>query len=130
MQMTIERKTKLSNIFIWIGVLAWVPYIAARVMKIDLAGIPFLVIHLIGVSGGIYFRRQASESAPPPSEEVKRLKTISTILLITGVSVWAVYFGLEWITGVDREITPFLITHLSLVLSGAGTKIYLFTTKS
>ena len=98
-------------------------------MQIDLSGIPFLVVHLIGVVGGIYFRRQASEGAAPPPEHIKRLKKISTVLLITGVSVWAVYFGLEWITGVEREITPFLITHLSLVLSGAGIKIYIFTRK-
>ena len=127
--MTIEQKVKYSNSFIWLAVLAWVPYIAARVMQIDWSGIPFLIVHIVGVSGGIYFRRQASEGAPPPSAKIKRLKTISTILLVAGVSVWAVYFGLEWITGVERVVTPFLITHLSLVLSGAGIKMYVFTRK-
>lgn len=127
--MTIEQKEKFSNSFIWLAVLAWVPYIAARVMQIDWSGIPFLVVHIIGVTGGIYFRRQASEGAQPPSKQTIRLKTISTILLVTGVSVWAVYFGLEWITGVERVITPFLVTHLSMVLSGAGIKIYIFTQK-
>ncbi len=46
-----------------------------------------------------------------------------------GVSVWGVYFGLEWITGIEREVTPFLITHLSFVLTGAGIKMYIFTSK-
>ena len=127
--MTLEQKAKFSNIFIWIGVLAWVPYIIARVMQIDIPGIPFLVAHLIGVLGGIILRRQASQNDAPPSPLIQRLKTISTILLVTGVSVWAVYFGLNWLTGVEREITPFLITHLTLVLSGAGIKIYIFTAK-
>lgn len=127
--MTIEQKIKYSNTFIWIGVLAWVPYITARVMQIDWSGIPFLIVHLTGVIGGIYFRRQASEGSPPPSAKIKRLKTISTALLITGVSVWAVYFGLEWITGVEHVITPFLATHLSLVLTGAVIKMYIFTRK-
>lgn len=127
--MTLEQKAKYSNIFIWIGVLAWVPYIVARIMQIDLPGIPFLVFHLIGVLGGIILRRQASQNDAPPSPLIQRLKTISTILLVTGVSVWAVYFGLDWLTGVERVITPFLITHLTLVLSGAGIKIYIFTAK-
>lgn len=127
--MTIEKQTKLSNSFIWLGVIAWIPYIIARLMKIDLPGIPFLIVHLIGVSGGIYFRRQASANAAPPSESIQRLKKISTILLVTGVSVWGIYFGLQWITGVERVITPFLITHLTFVLSGAGIKLYTFTTK-
>ena len=130
MQLTIEQKTKYSNTFFWIAVFAWVPYILARLLKFDLPGWPFLIGHLVGVSGGIFFRRRASDGTPPPSKAVKRLKMISTILLVTGVSVWGVYFGVEWITGVERVITPFLITHLSLVLSGAGIKIYIFTSKS
>ena len=127
--MTLEQKAKYSNILIWIGVLAWVPYIAARLVQIDLSGIPFLIVHLIGVLGGIILRRQALAGAAPPSEKIKRLKTISTILLVIGVSVWGVYFGLEWLTGIEREITPFLITHLSFVLTGAGIKIYIFTSR-
>jgi len=127
--MSREQKAKYSNIFIWIGVLAWVPYIAARIAQIDISGIPFLIVHLIGVLGGIVLRRQAAEGAAPPSERIQRFKMISTVLLVIGVSVWAVYFGLEWITGLEREVTPFLITHLSFVLTGAGTKMYIFTSK-
>ena len=75
--MTIEQKVKYSNSFIWLAVLAWVPYIVARVMQIDWSGIPFLIVHIVGVSGGIYFRRQASEGAPPPSAKIKRLSQAS-----------------------------------------------------
>ena len=126
--MQIEQRAKYSNIFIWIGLLAWVPYIASRLLQFDISVIPFLVMHLIGVIGGIILRRQSSQSAAPLSKKTKQLKTISTVLLVVGVSVWGVYFGLEWLTGVEREVTPFLMAHLSGVLTGAGIKLYNFFT--
>ncbi len=126
--MRIDQKAKYSNVFIWIGVLAWVPYIVARLVQVDLSALPFLAVHLIGVLGGVILRRQANLSGAPPSKKIQRLKTISTVLLILGVSVWGVYFGLAWLTGIEREVTPFLIAHLSGVLTGAGIKLYLFFT--
>jgi hypothetical protein len=124
--MQIEQRAKYSNVFIWIGVLAWVPYIAARLIQIDISAIPFLAVHLIGVLGGILLRHQDPQNNAPLSKKTKRLKTISTVLLVLGVSVWGVYFGLEWLTGTEREVTPFLIAHLSGVLTGAGIKLYNF----
>lgn len=124
-----EKKQKLSNIFIWLGLLAWVPYIGLRIFKIDVIVIPFLAVHLTGVIGGVILRRQSGQSGESDSNSRKIRKKISTVLLILGISVWGVYFLLEWITGVEREVTPFLIAHLSGVLSGAGIKVYNFLTK-
>ena len=126
--MTDNEKEKYSRAFIIIGVLAWLPFICGRLFNITLSAIPFLIIHLIGVTGGVLLRRD-TDSNIEISPKRKRLKNVSTALLVFGVSVWGVYFGLQWITGVEREITPFLIAHLSGVLSGAGIKLYTFFTK-
>lgn len=123
--MTLESRAKFGKYLVWLGLLAWVPYILARALQVELTVIPFLAAHLTGVLGGIWMRRGGERPAAPTKRE-KFLKQFSTILILLGVSAWAAYFGLEWITGVEREIKPFLIVHLSGVLSGAGIKVYNF----
>ena len=128
--MTIEQKAKYSKMFFLLGLLAWFPYIFARAIQTDISFVPFLSVHLIGVFGGIFFRRGSESNGKKPSDKKLLLRRVSTILLLLGVSVWGVYFGLKFLTGVEREITPFLIAHLSGVLSGAGIKVYNFFSKS
>ena len=128
--MTIEQRAKFSKMFFLLGLLAWFPYIFARAIQTDISFVPFLSVHLIGVIGGIIFRKQSQTEANKPSERKLFLRKLSTALLLLGVSVWAVYFGLKFITGVEREVAPFLIAHLSGVLSGAGIKVYNFFSKS
>jgi hypothetical protein len=129
--MTTEQKTKYSRILIILGVLAWLPYIIARLLKVDLSAIPFLILHLIGVLGGVLLRRNTEAGTNgEASRQIIFLKKFSTVILILGVSVWGVYFGLQWITGVSREVTPFLIAHLSGVLTGAAIKLYIFFSRS
>ena len=128
--MTIEQKAKFSKMFFLLGLLAWFPYIFARAIQTDISFVPFLSVHLIGVVGGIIFRRQSQSDDNKPSEKKIFLRKLSTVLLLLGVSVWGVYFGLKAITGVEREVTPFLIAHLSGVVSGAGIKVYNFVSKS
>lgn len=128
--MTLERKAKISNLLIWIGVLAWVPYLILRLMRKDFSVLPFLITHIICIIGGIVFRRQASAGASPPTQQTKRLKTISTVLLVLGVSVWGVYFSVQWLGVEISSITPFLAAHLTGVLSGAAIKLYIFFSRS
>ena len=128
--MTIEQKAKFSKMFFLLGLLAWFPYIFARAIQTEISFVPFLGVHLIGVFGGIFFRKQSEDNESKPSQRKLFLRQLSTILLLLGVSVWGVYFGLKFLTGVEREITPFLIAHLSGVVSGAGIKVYNFVSKS
>jgi len=127
--MTDQQKLRLSNLSIWLGVLAWVPFVGFRLFGYEVSLVPFLILHLVGVSGGLILRKLA---APDPGEAPRNrviLRRVSTVLLVLGVSVWGVYFGLKWGTGVEREVTPFLIAHLSGVLTGAGIKIYTFMSR-
>ena len=128
--MALEQKVKLSKVFIWIGVLAWVPYIVLQILQKEISVFPFLGTHIFFIVGGIVLRKQASEGKAPPTQKVQRLKTVSTVLLVLGVSVWGVYFLVQWL-GVDvTSIKPFLAAHLSGVLSGAAIKLYIFFSKS
>jgi hypothetical protein len=124
--MALEQKAKLSSIFIWIGVLAWVPYLVLRILHKDFSVFPFLGTHIFFITGGIVLRRQASAGAAAPSQQVQRLKTVSTVLLVLGVSVWGVYFAVQWLGVEVSSIKPFLAAHLTGVLSGAGIKLFIF----
>lgn len=125
----LEQKAKASILLIWMGVLAWVPYVALRLLGRDISVLPFLIVHILCITGGILLRRQASAGAPPPTRQVQRLKTISTVLLVLGVSVWGVYFGVQWLGVEVASVTPFLMAHLSGVLSGAAIKLFIFFSK-
>lgn len=127
--MTSDQRAKYSKILIWLGFLAWLPYIVFRAFRIDIVILPFLAVHLVGVIGGSFLSRDPNQPAKPISSQEKFRKTFSTVLILLGVSMWGLYFGLELITGVEREVTPFLIAHLSGVLSGAGIKIYNFLSR-
>jgi hypothetical protein len=127
--MSIEQRQTYSKYLIWLGLFAWVPYIAMRALRMEVMVLPFLLVHLTGVLGGAYLQRTSNSERHTVSEREQFRKTLSTVLILLGVSVWGVYFGLEWITGVEREVMPFLIAHLSGVLSGAGIKVYNFISR-
>ena len=53
-------------------------------------------------------------------------KRLGTILLIAGISAWAVYYALKLLTPIQPPFAPFLVWHLSGVIPGAllrGSKI-------
>jgi hypothetical protein len=127
--MSIEQRQTYSKYLIWLGLLAWIPYILMRALRLEVVVMPFLVVHLTGVLGGAFLQRASSGEQNTVSERERFRKTFSTVVILLGVSVWGVYFGLEWITGVEREVAPFLIAHLSGVLSGAGIKVYNFLSR-
>jgi len=106
--------------------LAWAPYIVLRLLQQDIPAIPFLGTHILFITGGIVLRKQASAGAAPPTRQIQRLKTVSTVLLVLGVSVWGVYFGVQWLGVEVSSVTPFLTAHLTGVLSGAAIKLYIF----
>ena len=128
--MSTPQKIRYSKLFIWLGVLAWVPFIISRFMGIDLNGIPFLIAHLTGISGGLYLRRQVAMEMPAPSERIKKLKRFSTILLIIGVSIWPLYYLIRSMSQNPLEIGGFLFLHLSFVIVGGSMKMYIFSSSA
>ncbi len=53
----VSLQIRVSNILIGIGIAAWVPYLLIKNLLIpELAILPFLIVHLIGIIGGILMR--------------------------------------------------------------------------
>ena len=53
----VSSQIKISNILIGIGIATWVPYLLIKnLLNPELAILPFLIVHLIGVIGGILMR--------------------------------------------------------------------------
>lgn len=125
--MSTDQKIRYSKLLIWLGVLAWAPFILSRFMGLDLNGIPFLIAHLSGISGGLYLRRQAAKEMPAPSARIKKLKRFSTILLVIGVSVWPLYYLVRLLSQSPIELRGFLILHLAFVIVGGSMKMYIFS---
>jgi hypothetical protein len=53
----VSLQIRISNLLIDIGIATWVPYLLIKnLLNPDLAILPFLIVHLIGVIGGILMR--------------------------------------------------------------------------
>lgn len=120
-----EQRNRLGNILILAGVLAWLPYIAYHIFFGSVTPAPFLLVHLTGVVGGSVLRRSAASGQAPLPHSLQRIRMISTILLVTGVLVWVVYFSLTLAAGMDLPVKWFVALHLVFILSGASMKIFL-----
>lgn len=117
--LNIAQWKKISTILIWVGVLAWVPFIYLKFSHQDPPLIPFLVFHLTGVIGGARSRswlRKLETGENPPAD---RVGVVGRILVLVGVSAWIPYFIMKYGMDMpDLEITPFLTVHLPGVLGG------------
>lgn len=112
-------KERLGRMLIWLGVLAWAPYILLVVTGESPSVILFLVLHLTGVIGGIKLRRSDNIGIPEPSRSRKPLqRRISNALIFIGIIVWGPYFLMKSSLGEQVEIVPFLIIHLSGIFGG------------
>ncbi len=114
---------RLSRIFIWIGVLAWAPYLTLVFMDKDVSILPFLAFHLTGILGGLRLRKMASEADGEPKKVVSKSKKISRIMIILGVSAWLPYLYLTNVQGQDVAIGPYLSVHLPLVVGGIAIQV-------
>jgi len=110
-----DPKKILGTILIWIGVLAWTPFLLLIFNDKEVSIWPFLIVHLAGSIGGAKLR------GPEPEEEmavgVKRRK-ISKILIYLGVMAWIPYIYLNSISAQKLPITPFLAAHLTGIFGG------------
>lgn len=121
-----ENRRTVGTILIWVGVLAWAPFLAAVAAKQAVSILPFLIAHLSGVLGGWWLRRSADRAEGiDRARDIhgQRRKLASRILIYLGVLAWAPYIYLDRIVGQDLEIGPFLAVHLTGVLSGVALRL-------
>jgi hypothetical protein len=53
----VSLQIKISNLLIGIGIATWVPYLPIKnLLNPDLPILPFLIVHLSGIIGGILMR--------------------------------------------------------------------------
>jgi hypothetical protein len=119
------RRT-LGTVLIWLGVLAWAPFLGLVSTGREVPILPFLAAHLTGVLGGWWLRNSANRLEGRVSATTtrgRRRKMASRILIYLGVLVWAPYLYLERILVLDVEIGPFLAAHLMGVLSGVALRL-------
>lgn len=116
------NQARLSKIFIWIGVSVWGFYGFFLLMGKNPSLLVFLPIHLTFVLTGIRLRRGIKDV-----EERKRnpnLKTLSNVFLAIGVAAWLPYFYVHYFYQIDVGHLPFLILHLTGMLSGGLFKLF------
>lgn len=115
----------LGRIFIWLGVLAWAPYIYLLAIGQKVSVFPFLALHLTGLFSGIKLRSKPATTSVDDAvvQEGRTRRLISKIMIYLGVLAWVPYFYLTRGLGQDVEITPYLITHLTGVLGGVAVRI-------
>jgi uncharacterized membrane protein len=124
--MSADNRRTVGTILIWLGVLAWAPFLAAVAGGQSVSILPFLAAHLTGVLGGWWLRRSADrlENIDRAGDvHGQRRKTASRILIYLGILAWAPYLYLDRLLGQDLEIGPFLAVHLTGVLSGVALRL-------
>jgi len=113
-----EQRAKLGTALIWMGVLAWVPFIVMRTVGYTPSLLWFLPIHLLGVVGGSRMRSAARKEIGVIKRKKTTLRTIGHSLIFFGILVWVPYFYLKLFTQTPVVVTQFLPVHLLFVLSG------------
>ena len=113
-----EQRARLGTVLIWMGVLAWAPFIVMRIAGYTPSLLWFLPFHLLGVVGGSRLRSAARKEMGYVKKKKTALRTVGHSLLFIGIMVWVPYFYLKLFTQTPVEVTQFLPVHLFFVLSG------------
>ena len=113
-----ETRFRLATVLIWVGVLAWVPFIVMRIIGYTPSIFWFLPFHLIGVVGGSRMKSMARREMGTDLHKKTRLRTLGHLLVFVGIFVWIVYFSLKLIFHVPVDVGQFLPYHLTAILSG------------
>jgi hypothetical protein len=124
--MVIEKKIlsttlaryRLGTIFIWLGIMTWVPFIVLRLVGEKPSLLWYLPFHLIGVIGGSRLRATARKEMDLPPGKTSLLRLIAHGLIYAGILVWAPYFYLKATTLAPVDVMNFLPYHLTGVFGG------------
>ena len=119
----IDKRT-WGTVFIYIGVAVWFPYFYLLAAGQNVSLLPFLIVHLSCVLAGARLRADGSAKVASSSRET-RLRLASRVLITLGVLAWAPYFYISRVQNIETELTPYLLAHLTGVLSGLGIRAYL-----
>ena len=104
---------KAGTILLILGVAAWAPFLLLIALGREPSIYPFLAVHLTGVIGGSRLRARGR-----PGERRPRRQFWGRLLIVLGVLAWAPWFYQTEVLGRALEITPYLLMHLTGVLSG------------
>ena len=126
--MVVEEKTtdwalfryRVGLILVWVGVLAWLPFILMRASGIYPSIFWFLPFHLTGVIGGSRLRAAARREMGADAPKRNAFRTIGHILIFLAISIWGVYFYLKLVLGQPLEVGDFLPYHLTGIFAGIG----------
>lgn len=113
--MTKATQKKLGIVLIWLGILAWAPYIYLVTNGRQASIWPYLIVHLGGsfLGGKLY--------GPAPKDKSlsdTRRRKISKVLIYLGVMAWLPYIYLTNVAGRSVSITPYLTIHLMGIFGG------------
>ncbi|MQC27238.1 MAG: hypothetical protein DWG76_07305 [Chloroflexi bacterium] len=109
------------------GVAAWLPYFYLVGQRPNVPVFPFLAAHLAGVLGGARLKLQTKGLEHNLGN--RKLALTSKLLIYFGVLAWAPYIYLSRVLHIDTSVGPFLITHLTGVLSGISLRAYIAFSK-
>jgi len=105
-------------VLIWVGVLAWMPFILMRANGSRPSIFWFLPFHLMGVIGGSRLRKLARQEMGAEAPKKNAFRTIGHSLIFLAILVWGVYFYLKLVLGLPVEVGDFLPYHLTGIFSG------------
>lgn len=109
---------RLGTALIWVGVLAWVPFILLHLAGGDPPLLWFLPLHLLGVVGGSRLRGSARREMGASTPKANLMRTVGKIFIVIGVLVWVPYLYLKLVAQIPVDISQFLPFHLAGILGG------------
>ncbi len=105
-------------VLIWVGVLAWLPFILMRANGLRPSILWFLPFHLTGVIGGSRLRKAARMELGADAPERNIFRTVGHGLIFLGILVWGVYFYQKLAAGRLVDVGEFLPYHLTGIFGG------------
>jgi hypothetical protein len=115
---TALTRYRLGTIFIWLGVMTWLPFIVLRIAGEKPSFFWYLPVHLFGVVGGSRLRSAALKEMNSLAPKKNPLRAVGHGLIYIGVLVWVPYFYLRLIAQQPVDVLNFLPFHLAGVLGG------------
>ena len=82
-------RRRLGTVLLWLGVLAWLPFIYFLATGQNPSIYPFLVVHLTGVVGGT--RLRALDREANATQKRHKRQVVGRIFIFVGVLAWMPY---------------------------------------